>query len=192
MKPYPSEKLTEVYDVGIVMGGSMRYYDEDADRIVYAQSVDRLLQTMQLYHDHKIKKILLTGGSGFVNYQDWKESGLIAKVLLKSGVKAEDIILENNSRNTYENAVYSAKMLQTGNYGSRYLLITSATHMKRSLACFRKAGIQTVPFPVDPRSSVQFYTPDKIIIPDADNLVSWDVLIHEWIGMLMYRMMGYI
>lgn len=188
----PAKSLTKTYDVGIVMGGSLRYYDTGADRMVYSASVDRMIQALQLYHDGHIRKILLTGGSGFVNFQEWKESGLIADILMKSGVPAEDILLENNSRNTYENAVYSAAILKKGNYGTDYLLITSASHMRRSMACFEKAGITTTPFSVDPRSGSGMYTPDKLIQPDAENMVTWDALLHEWVGMLMYLMMGYI
>ncbi len=189
---YNAKTIANPFDVGIVMGGSMRYYDQDAGRVVYSSSVDRLLQALELYHDGHIRKILLTGGSGFVNFQEWKESGLISKVLLKSGVKPEDIILENNSRNTYENAIMTIPILKAGNYGSNYLLITSATHMRRSLACFQKAGINPAVFPVDVRSGVRMYTIDKIIQPDGENLATWDSLIHEWIGMLMYKVMGYI
>lgn len=187
-----SAQLGKQYDVGIVMGGSMRNFDTEANRMVYSHSVDRMIQALQLYHDGRIKKILLTGGSGFVNYQEWKESGLIADVLVKSGIPAADIILENNSRNTYENAEFSARILKQGNFGSDFLLITSASHMRRSMACFEKAGIKTTPFSVDPRSNTGIHTLDKLIQPDAENLVNWDNLLHEWVGMVMYRLMGYI
>jgi uncharacterized SAM-binding protein YcdF (DUF218 family) len=184
--------IREPYDVGIVLGGSMRYYDQTNNRVVYSSSVDRLLQALQLYHDGHIRKILLTGGSGFVNFQEWKESGLIADVLLKSGVKPEDILLENNSRNTYENATMSANLLQNANYGNRFLLITSAFHMRRSLACFRKAGLNVDAFPVDPRAGFPMNTLDQLIQPNAENIDTWETLNHEWLGMLMYKLMGYI
>lgn len=186
-----SETMKEPYDVGIVLGGSMRYYDPDLNRVVYSSSVDRLLQALQLYHDGKIRKILLSGGSGFVNFQEWKESGLIAKVLLKSGVPEEDILLENHSRNTYENAVQSAEMLRVGKYGQRFLLITSAFHMRRSLLCFEKAKLKVDPFSVDLRSAIHIKTLDRIIQPDAECFVQWDLLIHEWVGIVMYKLMGY-
>jgi len=186
-----SEQIDKPYDVGVVLGGSMRYYDPSVNRVVYSSSVDRLLQALQLYHDGKIRKILLSGGSGFVNYQDWKESGLIAKVLLKSGVKEDDIILENGSRNTYENAVNSVALLRSGDYGSRVLLITSAFHMRRSLMCFEKTGFKVDPFSVDLRSAIHINTLDRYIQPDAECMVQWDMLIHEWVGILMYKMMGY-
>lgn len=189
--PVKSEEIAQPYDVGIVLGGSMRYFDPSVNRVVYSSSVDRLLQALQLYHDGKIKKILLSGGSGFVNYQDWKESGLIAKVLLKSGVKVEDIILENSSRNTYENALHAVEMLRSGTYGQRVLLITSAFHMRRSLMCFEKLQFKVEPFSVDLRSAVHIQTLDRIIQPDAECLMQWDMLIHEWVGIVMYKMMGY-
>lgn len=183
--------IRQPYDVGVVMGGSMRYYDPAINRVVYSSSVDRLLQALQLYHDGKIRKILLSGGSGFVNYQEWKESGLIARVLLKSGVKEADILLENSSRNTYENALNTAVLLRDGRYGHRFLLITSAFHMRRSQLCFEKAGLKIDPFSADVRSAVHIHTLDRLIQPDADCLVQWDMLLHEWVGILMYKWMGY-
>jgi uncharacterized SAM-binding protein YcdF (DUF218 family) len=190
--PVNTDDITQPYDVGIVLGGSMRYYDQSVDRVVYSSSVDRLLQALQLYHDKKIKKILLSGGSGFVNFQDWKESGLIAKVLLKSGVPEEDIILENGSRNTHENASLSKEILKGNKYGNRFLLITSAFHMRRSLMCFEKVNLNVDPFSVDTRAATYINTLDRIIQPDAECLTQWDLLLHEWIGILMYKMMGYV
>lgn len=189
---FRSATITKPYDVGIVLGGSMRYYDPVPARVVYSSSADRLLQALQLYHDKKIKKILLSGGSGFVNFQDWKESGLIADVLLKSGVPREDILLENNSRNTYENAKFTALLLKDKTQGDRFLLITSAFHMRRSMGCFEKVHLKVTPYPVDTRSASHIHTLDKIIQPDAECLAQWDILMHEWMGMLMYKMMGYI
>jgi uncharacterized SAM-binding protein YcdF (DUF218 family) len=187
-----SSSIKKPYDVGIVLGGSMRYYDKATNRVVYSSSVDRLIQALQLYHDKKINKILLSGGSGFVNFQQWKESGLLAEVLLKSGVKQEDIILENNSRNTAENAMMSAEILKKSIPNGRFLLITSAFHMKRSLLCFKKADLTVDPFPVDVRSGGDIYTVDRLIQPDAENISTWDLIIHEWVGIMMYKLMGYI
>jgi uncharacterized SAM-binding protein YcdF (DUF218 family) len=188
--PVKSESL-EVYDVGVVLGGSMRYYDNTTKRVVYSSSVDRLLQSIRLYREGKIRKILLSGGSGYVNYPDWKESIFLEKVLKECAVPEQDIILEKNSRNTYENAVESAKLIKEGNK-KKVLLITSATHMRRTLACFRKAGVDGDAFSVDARSGADIYTLDKIIKPDSEHISSWDVLLHEWIGMVMYKMAGYI
>jgi len=187
-----SESILQPYDVGVVLGGSMRYYDQSLNRVVFSSSVDRLLQALQLYHDKKIKKILLSGGSGFVNFQEWKESGLISNVLLKSGVPESDIILENESRNTFENAKLTAEILKTHPYGNRVLLITSAFHMRRSLLCFEKVHLKVDPFSVDTRAAAHINTLDKIIQPDAECLTQWDLLLHEWVGLVMYKVMGFI
>ena len=187
-----SSSITLPYDVGIVLGGSMRYYNNETQRVVYGSSVDRVLQAIQLYHDKKIKKILLSGGSGYVLMPDWKEAAWLAQMIYKCGIPEEDVIVENESRNTYENAVFAARILKTNQYGNRFLLITSATHMRRSLLCFEKAALTVEPYPVDERSGKGIYTPDKIIVPDVENINNWDTLIHEWLGMISYKLAGYI
>lgn len=190
--PINSASITSPYDVGVVLGGCMRYFDNNTQRVVYGSSVDRLIQAIQLYHQGKIKKILLSGGSGYISFPEWREAVYLAEVVHQSCIPDSAIIIEKTSRNTRENAVESAKILHEGNYGQRILLITSATHMKRSQACFNKAGIHADSFAVDSRAGIGIYTLDKLIVPDCDNLGNWDVMIHEWIGMLMYKMAGYI
>ena len=149
------------------------------------------MQAVELYHKGKIKKIFLSGGSGFVNFQEWKESEKLYPLLVSCGVKAEDILMENNSRNTYENAVETAKELKSKNINGKYLLITSAFHMRRSLACFEKLNLTVDAYPVDARSGGPIYTPDRLFQPDAEALVAWDLLTHEWVGYAMYKLMGY-
>jgi uncharacterized SAM-binding protein YcdF (DUF218 family) len=192
ISPVAASSLNGNYDVGIVLGGSMRYYDNVTQRVVYSSSVDRLLQAIDLYHQGKIKKILLSGGSGYVNFPEWKESVFLEKVLKQCNIPQQNIITEINSRNTRENAVEAASILNGGKFGNRFLLITSATHMRRSLACFKKAGLTADPYAVDARSGVEMFTPDKIFKPDSENISNWDILIHEWLGMLTYRIAGYI
>ena len=184
--------ITKPYDVGIVLGGCMRFYDNTTKRVVYGSSVDRLLQAIDLYQIGKIKKILLSGGSGYLQYPEWQEAIYLADVLKKCSIPDSAIIIEKVSRNTRENAVETAAILKNGNYGNRFLLITSGTHMIRSIACFKKVGIPVDPYPVDGRSGADVYTLDKIIKPDSDNISSWDVMIHEWLGIITYKMAGYI
>jgi len=188
---YSLNDIKSPYEVGILMGGSMRHFDEKTERPVYSMSVDRLLQTVSLYHNGKIKKILLTGGSGHVFRQDQKESFFIADVLRKSGVAAEDIIIENNSRNTYENALFTRDLVKVKGIKGRFLLITSSFHMRRSVACFRKVGFDVDTFPVDSKTREASFTPDSFI-PEPFYFTLWDQLIHEWVGMIAYKISGYI
>lgn len=191
VSPYSSDKIQTPYEVGIVLGGSTRYYDSQSKRMVFSSSADRLLQAIELYHQGKIKKIFLSGGSGFVNFQDWKESEKLYPLLVNNGVKPEDIWMENNSRNTFENAIETGKVLKQKGVHSTALLITSAFHMRRSVACFEKIHLNVYPYPVDVRSGGPIYTLDRLLQPDPEAFVAWDVLTHEWVGCIMYKLMGY-
>ncbi|MBK9048917.1 MAG: YdcF family protein [Bacteroidetes bacterium] len=150
------------------------------------------LTGIALYKQGKVRKILLSGGSGMVFSPEEKESVVLERVLLQSGIPAADILIENDSRNTYENAVNSAKRLNASHSNGRFLLVTSAFHMRRSLACFQKTGLQIDAFPVDEKAGIRPLTPDNTIVPDAQCLVNWDMLFHEWFGMITYKLAGYI
>jgi uncharacterized SAM-binding protein YcdF (DUF218 family) len=190
--PRPTADFSRPYDVGVLLGGSLRYYDHESNRPVYSQSVDRLMQTIVLYKSGKIKHILLSGGSGSVTRPEERESIIMLKVLEQTGIPSSDVVMENDSRNTYENAAYSAKLMQEKYPAGRFLLITSMFHMRRSIACFNKTGINYDVFPVDPRANYHPYTPESSIIPNAGVFLLWDALIHEWVGMITYKLMGYI
>ncbi len=190
--PVPYEAIKEPFDIAIVMGGALRTVDPVTGRVVFGNGADRLLQAMTLYRDGRAGKILLTGGSGFVWRQDIRESPLLKEVLLKFNVPAEDIIVEGTSRNTYENARNSAKLIHAHYPDGKYLLITSAYHMRRSMACFHKAGIQVTPFSVDPHAAASGWAPANLVLPDAAHLGAWDMLFHEWAGCVAYRLAGYL
>jgi uncharacterized SAM-binding protein YcdF (DUF218 family) len=187
----PNQSIQQPYDVVIVLGGSMRYYNGVLERPVYSSSADRLIQAIALYQSGKVRKILLTGGSGRILFPEERESALLSQVLLESGIPAADILVENESRNTHQNAVETTRILSHGNYGNRFLILTSAYHMRRTLACFHKAGIQGDPWAVDQRAGDGTLTPDRILIPDASVLASWNILFHEWFGVIVYKMAGY-
>ena len=72
------------------------------------------------------------------------------------------------------------------------LLITSAFHMRRSLACYRKAGVELTPFSTDFYSHQQRYYIDAFIVPKLDALVIWHKLFKEWVGFTAYWAAGYI
>lgn len=188
---YKASTITQPYDVGVVMGGSLRFYNSSMERIVYSSSVDRLLQSIDLLNQKKVNKLLLTGGSGFVMFKDIKESQMLANVLKGLNIPDTCIITENDSRNTHENAINTTTIIKEQFVGKRILIITSAIHIRRTRACFEKAGLQADYYPVDERSGIGIYTPDKIIIPNSECLDAWGALLHEWVGMIIYKLNGY-
>jgi uncharacterized SAM-binding protein YcdF (DUF218 family) len=142
----------------------------------------------------KIKKILITGGQGLNPANDNREAELLADFLEWAGVSAEDIIIENEAKNTRQNAVLAKEKLEREGYGpdQAYLLITSAFHMKRALGCFQKVGIKVHAFPVDYYGNDSGLTIKSILQPDPNALVKWHKLVKEWTGIAVYRTVGYM
>ena len=107
-------------------------------------------------------------------------------------LSSADFAIENNSRNTHENATMSVPYLNDMAPKGKYLLITSAYHMYRSQKCFQKAGIATSTYCVDRIAGPLEWDPSKTIIPNAAIIGYWYTLNHEWLGCLSYKLMGYI
>ncbi len=179
------------YDVGIVLGG-MLAYDAKLKRAQFDRGSDRIFQAIRLYHEGRIKKILLDGGSGSIVESDILEAPFLKEYLLQIGIPDSVIIMEPHSRNTHENATFVKPILDSLCPHGRYLLITSASHMPRALKCFEKVGIPVTPYSADRYSGPRKFVFDHMFIPDKWALVSWDVLIHEWIGYISYKIAGYI
>ncbi|MBC5772906.1 YdcF family protein [Pontibacter sp. KCTC 32443] len=180
------------YDVAIILTGVTGYREDIPDRIHTHKGADRFLHPLQLYRLGKIDQFLISGGDGRVTGTAVPEAEQIEKVLLMAGVDEEDIITESNSRNTYENAKHTAKLLQKHPEWKTRLLVTSAYHMRRSQSCFTKAGIKADVYSTDFYSGPRYFTPDELIVPNAGSLSNWHLLIHEIAGYVMYKLMGYL
>jgi uncharacterized SAM-binding protein YcdF (DUF218 family) len=190
----PSVKRKDIekkYDAGIVLGGMIKYYNTEMERANFGSGADRLMQTIDLYNTGKINKIIITGGSGRLGFQNYKEGDVIKELLEGIKLSSEDILTESNSRNTYENAKNTSELIKQENLSEPFLLITSAFHMRRSLAVFEKAGITVDPYPVDALSGSRGFTPDRLIIPNAEALSNWNIFIREVVGFVVYKVMGY-
>ncbi|HQU99758.1 MAG TPA: YdcF family protein [Bacteroidia bacterium] len=191
MKGYSEKQIVRPYDICIVMGGSVRYFNGQTVRPVFGNGVDRLMQAVALYKAGKIKRILLSGGSGYVTLQHVKEADLLKPVLLNFGIPDSVIYIENQSRNTFENAYMSKQLIADMPQIKNILIITSAYHVVRTKACFEKLNLKADYFPVDALSGEISLTPDKILIPGADAVSNWVALLHEWLGLITYKMAGY-
>jgi uncharacterized SAM-binding protein YcdF (DUF218 family) len=179
-----------VYDTAIVLTGVTDSQKKPHDRVYFTRGADRLLHTVQLYSMGKIKKILISGGSGLLVGEKVSEAGDLKKAFLYCGVAENDILIEDKSRNTHESAVLSKKTIDSLGIKGSFLLVTSSFHMRRSAGCFEKAGFKVDVFPVD------FYTrgsqPNVTdLIPSEGALSGWSLLIHEITGYLTYKLMGY-
>jgi uncharacterized SAM-binding protein YcdF (DUF218 family) len=149
---------------------------------------DRLMAAAALARRYPNARIVFTGGSANLLSHDAKEADYAAEILTGIGVPKERLILERLSRNTYENAVFS-KALVMPKAGERWLLVTSAYHMPRSVGLFRKAGFAVEPYPVDwrvgGRDDLLDFTKTA-----SDGLSRTDTAVREWMGLVAYWLAG--
>jgi uncharacterized SAM-binding protein YcdF (DUF218 family) len=178
------------YEAGIVLGG-VSSYDEKLDRVQFYRSVDRLLQAIELYRKGVIKKIIFTGGSGLLMHPEMKEGKYLVRYLYYFNIPEKDFIIENESRNTRENALFTKEVLTRNQLSGRLLLITSGFHMRRSLGCFKKAEITIEPYSTDRFVTARSFSFDQLLIPNITVLDGWSTLLHEVVGYITYKLMGY-
>lgn len=188
----PYSEMTRTYDWAIVLTGVTKHEEGLHDRVFFNRGADRVTHTVQLYKMGKVKKILVSGGSGRLVAVDRKEAEDVADAMLLMGVPPADIVIEINSRNTHESAVAAKAMLDGKTTAADCLLVTSAYHMRRSAACFAKVGWKTDCFTVDFLSHSRRFTPDVLLIPKLEAIANWHTLLREWLGMVSYKLAGYI
>ena len=190
-KPKAIESL-DTYDVGIVFTGVTKGDKRPNDRVYFKKGADRITHTLQLYNQGKLEHILISGGLGFKQFSRTKAAERLKSFLIMAGVPDSVITVETEAVNTYENALESAKILNDNFPNQKYLLITSAFHMKRSSLCMKKQGISFDTFPTDYYTSRPTLNFDDLFIPKAEALERWQIISKEMAGILTYKLMGYI
>lgn len=191
-KPVNVGDVSKTYDAGILLTGGMINIPSLSSDGGLGIHADRLLQTYALYRAGKIKKIIITGASGKQFTAIEKGEGQqTAKFLIQWGVNPQDIMLEQKAKNTRENALFTAQILNQRFQKGNFLLITSAFHMRRSVGCFEKAGIKTDQFPADFYGNNYGTQIKDYFIPSAEILGYSQLLFRELVGIVIYKMMGY-
>ncbi|HEV7415734.1 YdcF family protein [Tianweitania sediminis] len=186
----PDPAPTEVAGV-IVLGGGL----EGAINLVRGgyelnSGGDRLVEAAVLARRYPDARIVVSGGNGSLVLEGEGDADTAPRLLQALGVDRQRLVLENRSRDTYENAVFSRQLVKPGN-GEVWLLVTSAFHMPRSMALFRRAGFDVVPWPVDYRTRGD-EQPGAATDNPLDSLSATTVALREWIGLLAYWLTGRI
>lgn len=184
----------EPREIGIVLTGVTNLSKTAYDRTFFNKGADRITHALQLYRLGKIKKILITGGQGLNPVNPQSEAELLQRFLIMAGMPEEDIWIEDQSKNTAQNATFTKQFLEEKGIDTNqeFLLITSAFHMYRSKGCFDKAGLKTETFPTDYYSHDTKYDLPAFIYPSPLSIENWHKLTKEWIGILVYKLVGYI
>ena len=186
------KSIVGAYDTAIILtGGMVSEGSKSGEEYSFGPASDRLLQPLLLYKKGRIKRILISGGEAKLSESKiFPDEGRIAADFLSlCGVPASAVERESRSRNTHENARYSAELLRRRPQ-QRILLVTSAFHMHRASACFAKAGLMVTPYPVDFRAGPAKVLPGQFW-PSEEALERFNRLVHEWVGFVTYRIFGY-
>ncbi|MCJ2096813.1 YdcF family protein [Methylobacterium sp. J-072] len=173
----------------IVLGGAiMTGVSEARGQIVVNDAAERQIYFADLARRFPDARLVFTGGSGVVG-GGTPEADIVSREADAMGLPRSRLILENRSRNTYENATFSAALVQP-KPGEHWLLVTSAWHMPRAIGCFRQAGFTVDAFPVDYRTRGWIDT-TRFKGFASDGLLQLDLAVKEWIGLAVYRLAGY-
>jgi uncharacterized SAM-binding protein YcdF (DUF218 family) len=188
-QPIPVKQVKH-HQLAVILTGVTNYGQEPYDRVYFNRGADRILHPLQLYRMGKIDKILITGGTTPAKDTVLIEALQLRQVLLYAGVDSNDIYIEPKAINTRENALFSAPIIKKMVGDTPILLVTSAFHMRRSLACFAKVGVKCDPYPVDFRITNSIFGMAHLI-PTFVAYTHWEMMVHEIFGYFVYKVMGY-
>ena len=173
----------------IVLGGS---YDTTShgylSTIVLEEDTEPLAVMVDLARRYPHTQIIFSGGTD-PSSPGPSEAAIVKNYFVSFGIPAERIVTEEHSQTTEENARFTARLVNP-TPSSRWLLVTSAYHMPRAMGAFRKSGFDVIAFPVGSRTHGwgEMWRPADTA---TENLRRLDIAVHEWVGLVDYRMSGY-
>jgi uncharacterized SAM-binding protein YcdF (DUF218 family) len=173
----------------VLLGGSVEAADSASrGMIVSNESAERVLDTIQLAHRYPKARILISGGGGTVFGDGAAEAPIVAAYFKSIGIDPARILVEDRSRTTSENAVFSRELAKPRE-GERWLLVTSAWHMPRAVGVFEKAEFPVTPYPVDFRTGGGRNTHRPFAFV-SEGLRRLDLGTKEWAGLIGYYATG--
>lgn len=187
--PYLPAAQMPVADAIVVLGGNtannrpnwFEAYDPKT-------AVPRIDRAADLYHAGRATRVVLSGGA---LEGDVSEAQGMAHGLRQMGVPNSALVLENNSRNTYENAGLTRERLEQNDIRT-VLVVTSALHMPRAMAVFHKQGVAVIAAPNAPQIVPSSDPAWRKWWPDSRTMDASRSIIKEYVGLLVYRLRGWV
>jgi uncharacterized SAM-binding protein YcdF (DUF218 family) len=173
----------------VVLGGAISAHKlATRGEVGINEAAERIIALPSLAKRYPQARIIYSGGDAGLFVRHGSEAGVVTELFESLGISASRLTLEDRSRNTAENAIYS-KTRAKPKPGERWLVVTSALHMPRAIGAFREAGFDVEAYPVD------YQTNGWGDLLDSFGSASWgltrvDNALHEWIGLLAYRLTG--
>jgi uncharacterized SAM-binding protein YcdF (DUF218 family) len=185
----PSVETIGRVDGIIVLGGVIdALVSGERGEIALNEAAERLTEASALAFRFPKARIVISGGDGALIYRSADEASIAKRFFTRIGIDPARITLETESRNTWQNAVFSKALLDP-KPGERWLLITSAFHMHRAMGCFRAAEFDVIPWPVDFRTRGA----QDLLRFSPRPSTAWrriDLAAKEWVGYLAYLLTG--
>ena len=173
----------------VTLGGTINQYMTAArGQPALTQGGERLTEFVHLARRFPNARLVFTGGSGALIDTSMKEADAARVFFDQMGLADRGIMYENRARNTYENALFAKELVGDDANSKRWVLITSAAHMPRSMGSFRQAGWNIIAYPVD-------YVTDgrggfELQFRPMKGLSSLNDAMREWIGLVVYWILG--
>ena len=173
----------------LVMGGATSdgVVAKARDQVTLSDEAERMTEAVKAFRQNPQLKVLFSGFTSDIFHNGWSADVIAEKFFLEQGVPADQLLLERRAKNTFENALYSKPFLEAA--PGQWALITSASHMKRSVMIFERVGLaeRLLPVPVDYLSGGPMDW-SEFNLRKGNQL--WTNYIHEWVGTLVYQLTG--
>ncbi len=181
-------QLPEKVDGIIVLGGSIIPQSSvEWQQLETNEFNERLSSFIELAKQHPEAKLVFSGGSASIEKGHPTEAQIAKSYFLRSGISAERLFIENQSRNTEENVIFSKHLLNPLE-NETWVMITTAFHTPRAMGIFCKQNWQVIPYPVDHHTlPSQLYSPGFSLLDHTNQLV---MASHEWAGLAAYYLTG--
>jgi len=182
-----SPSLPARIDGIIVLGGAVEPAISRAHgQVALNGAAERLTSSLLLARSYPNARLLLTGGEAAILPRGESEADVMRAFFVEQGVDPARLLVEDRSRDTFENAVFSRDLVAPVPEDV-WVLVTSAWHMPRAVGCFRRLRWEVIPFPVDYRAEAA-PRPNFLL---SEHLELVDVATKEWIGLVAYRLLGH-
>lgn len=176
-------------DAAVLLTGITQVHKSPHDRVYLGMGADRFTNALWLYRAGRVRRIIVSGGSGAVQTAAHTEADDLTTLLRLAGVPNSAIIREEKSRNTRENALFTKQLLTPEQ--DTLILVTSAFHQRRAMSCFAKVGLHPIGFPSGYRSTDRHLASAALLVPSPEALANFSLLTHEVMGWLIYKVLGY-
>jgi len=187
----PSVVLPTRADTIVVLAGNIDMIDQEGIKVrIGGETLFRCLHAFELYDQAGGCRIVVSGGSVDRSKPSTTAAEAMRDFLLLLGVKPADLILEKDSTTTYENVRNTCALLRQDGE-QRIFLVTTAWHMRRAEGCFTRQGMKIIPAPCN-HLAVQLELSPIAFVPSLNGIGGVHRAVHEWLGLVWYRLRGRI